>query len=178
MPRRTRNTRRRRGRGNRSSVIYYTTTAKATSDASFTAEGFGLSQDRPLLIRKAKITAAYQRPATSAIDACVMSLGLYTPIHSEAVAWTKTRMVDAFNKTTLQIRPPPGTDHGHYQKGDTILVMSIRGLAGTEASLLLQAEIWVEYGPPANPIKLSASNPEYITGPLANPPPIDTVESH
>jgi len=77
-------------------------------------------------------------------------------------------MVSAYQKASLVIRPPPGTDHGHYAKTDHILILAIRGLAGTDASLLLQAEVWVEYGPPSNPIKVEAVAPQYITGPLAS----------
>lgn len=147
--------RRRKGRGRRggSNTIYHVAVVQASADAKVSAGGLNFWGDRPVLVRRARVSFAHQGAPTTGgtIPATSVSFGIYSPIHAEAVSWSRTRLLTAL-PVAISLRTPKGQDHGHYLGSDAVIICTIKGIeAGYK--ILIEAEVWVTYGPPTAPAK-------------------------
>lgn len=135
--------------------MYHAAVVSMTNDGKISANGLNLLNDRPTKITHLRLTFMYERTASKNTSnnqalAVAVSAGLYTPIHPEAIAWSRTAIVSLYSKAVMNIRAPRGTDWGHYSLNDTVCIISVDGM-DDDFRLLCNCEAWVLYGPPTHP---------------------------
>lgn len=132
--------------------MYHVTTATMTDDGKFSAKGLGFEGDRPCKVVRCRLSLTYSpNNGTTPGQSCSMSAGLFSPIHSEAMTWSRTHLVNTFTKTNIVLRSPPGQDWGHYDADDAVVIVTLRGRDENYAVWAV-LEAWVAYGPPTKPV--------------------------
>lgn len=137
-----------------SGSLYHVTNVKMTDDGGVSAGGLSFSLHRPTHVNRVRVTFTYERtsetaPTNNQSLTCTVSIGLYTPIHAEAVAWSPTHILNLYQKTIINIRPR-GSIWGHYGKDDKVIILTVRG-RDVDFTILAIVEAWVSYGPPDQP---------------------------
>lgn len=139
MPKKQNRSRRRPRRQPR--TIYHATTAKADNDFSITAGGLGLLLDRPVKIVSVVVEFCSNVPSVT------INFGVYSPLHSEAVVWSRAHLVSTIPRR-VTLRVPRITDWGHYNKADIVLIGTLAGPQNSEIRVCVGANVL--YGPPTN----------------------------
>jgi hypothetical protein len=134
MPRRRRRTRRGSAR-----PLIHTTSIRGdeVSDFKISAKGLGFLENRPTKVLRVSVTICADKPSLNC------SFGLYSPLHAEAVVWSRSMLISTIPRT-ISIRSPRSTDWGHYNKDDSVIVASLLGKDGTTFRATITA--WVVYG--------------------------------
>lgn len=116
--------------------MIHTTGAKFSADFKFSASGLGLLNDRPTKVQR--VTLQFVCDSGSA----TISVGIYSPIHSEAVSWSRAILVGTLPRS-LTVRAPKNTDWGHYAPDDIVVIGTF---AGTAKEVRCQCTAHVSYG--------------------------------
>lgn len=150
MPRRRRRTR----RGAARPLIHTTSViGNVATDFKVTAEGLGLLENRPTKVVRMSVTMCADKPSINC------SIGLYSPIHAEAVVWSRSFIIST-NPRVITVRSPRSTDWGHYNAKDTVLIASLAG----ENTATFRATItaWVLYGNTTRIVALDVPEATYV----------------
>jgi len=157
-------------------MLYHNAILTMTGDGQISANGIGILSARSTRVAHLKLTFSYERvadknPQNNQFLTCYVSAGLYSPLHAEAVTWSTAKLLTLTQKAVISLRPPRGTDWGHYKPDDAIAITTIRGNDDNFRVMML-TEAWVQYGPPAAPTKSSIAHlpfhkvisPPYLAG--------------
>lgn len=139
--------------------MYHVAVVTMTEDGKISADGLNFPNNRPTKVTHIRGTFCYERlntknAANQQLLTASVSIGLYTPIHPEAIAWSRTTLLNLYGKTILSLRAPRGTDWGHYSPNDTVCIISVDG-ADADFRIMMCLEAWALYGPPTHPGKKS-----------------------
>lgn len=134
--------------------LYHVQNVQMTGDGAISAGGLQLSLHRPTHVNRVRVSFVYERinqtnTSNNQSLSCTVSIGIYTPIHSEAVAWSPTRILNLYQTTRITLRPR-GRIWGHYSADDSVVIITVKGL-DTDFKIIALVEAWVSYGPPSAP---------------------------